>query len=541
MLRVAAFAGIRPAMLADLLQPGEAQQAVNTKLIGGALAPLKAPLPLMPLASSQPVKSLYRFGQELDSETEHWFEFTGDADVVKGPVDNDTEERTYWTDGAYPKKTNSQMATGGAPYPSASYRIGIPAPAGQITATVSGEPTNESDPFEAVTYVVTYVSAWQEEGPPNVASAVVQWKPGQTITLTGLPGAPTGAYNITGKRIYRSASGSQSTKFQLVNIDADIGLATTSYTDTKPTKDLGEVLSTTGWGPPPDAMVGLTSMGNGMLAGFEGNTLHFCEPYAPYAWPSRYQRSTDAPIVGIAAFDQSLFVGTTTGLYVFTGIDPASLSSEKLAVAQSCVSKRSIVAMGGAVLFASPDGLFSISARGLENLTDGLLTREQWQAYKPASISAYESDNRYIAFFDTGTRRGSLVFTFGSQPTLAECDVFATAGYRDSKQDGLYLAVDNQLCKWDAGAALAYTWASGIFHLPHDANMGAASVDADAYPLTFGLYADEQLVHTQTVTSRYAFRLPSGYRSMRYHFRLEGSALVREVRVGRSMTELMGG
>ena len=102
-------------------------------------------------------------------------------------------------------------------------------------------------------------------------------------------------------------------------------------------------------------------MANGILVGFTGNTLCFSVPFAPYAWPVRYQQSVDAPIVGIAAIDQSVFVGTTQGIYIFTGSDPGQMSSEKLPVQQSCVSKRSIVSLDRGVCWASKKGLCFIS------------------------------------------------------------------------------------------------------------------------------------------------------------------------------------
>lgn len=541
---VRVFSGMRPSAEADLLAPGEAQLATNCRFTSGALEPL------LGLAtpgagvtfSGGTVRTIYRYGQTSASEVLYWFQFTGDVDVVKGPIDNDTEERTYWTDGTYPKKTKSDIGISGAPYPSASLRMGIPAPATALSAAVSGSATNPADPAETVVYTVTYVSAWGEEGPPSATSVAVSWRPGQTVNLTSIPVAPGGAYNITAKRIYRSATGSSSTKFQLVNTEGDVAIATTTYNDTKLTAVLTDVLSTTGWIEPLDTMIGLVAMANGVLAGFTGNTLCFCEPFAPYAWPARYRQSTKAPIVGIAAFDQSLFVATTQGIYIFTGTDPANMSQDLLPDSQSCVSKRSIVPMLGGVIFAAPDGLFHCSGRGLRNITQDIMTREDWQAYVPSSISGYESDNRYVAFFDTGSRQAGLVFEFGNKATFSETDLYATAGYRDRQRDALYLVVSgNLLKKFDAGTALTLDWTSGVDRLQSEVNFAAARVDAAAYPLTFKLYADGVLKHTQSVTNRFAFRLPSGYRSKRYHFQLTSSAKVRSFEYATSMEELTRG
>lgn len=533
---IRAFAGMRPSRSADLLTPGEAQLVTNAKLIGGDLQPFKGLASVLALTSGSPIRSIYRFGQSVQSETQFWFQSNNDVDYVKGMVDSDTEERTYYTGDSYPRKTKAGIATSATPYPTTSYKMGIPRPASALTAAVSGSPTDPDDPAETVTYVVTYVSSWGEEGGPGPASTTVSWRPGQTLNLTSIPGAPAGNYTISTKRIYRSASGSASTKFQFL---VELPLATSSYADTTLTANLGDVLETDGWDEPDDSMIGLTAMANGMLAGFFGNTVCFSVPFVPYAWPIRYRQSVDAPVVGIAAFDQSLFVGTTQGIYIFTGSDPASISSEKLAVSQSCASKRSIVEMEGGVVFAAPDGLMHISASGLKNLTEGLMTRTEWQGYKPSSMDGYEADNRYLAFFDTGARQGGLVFTFGSEPTMVETDVYVTAGYRDRIADQLFLVESNTVKKWDAGSDLTYTWRSGIFRFPTEVSFAAARVEAASYPVTFSLYGGPgNLIHTETVTSRFAFRLPKESRRIRFYVEVSGTPTIRSVSLATSMMEL---
>lgn len=543
-IRIPLFAGMRPIRSADSLAPGEAQDAVNTKLSSGALEPFKG-LTASPIVtfSGGTVESIYRFSQLNTNEAQFWFQHTADMNVVKGPIDNDTEERTYLTGRAgYPEKTKSDIATTSTPYPTTLYRMGVPAPTIMSAPGVSGVATTPADPGETFTYVTTYVTNWGEEGPPSVASAYAPlWKAGQTADLTGLPTGPGAGYTIASKNLYRSARGSSSTKFQFV---ANLTLAATTYSDTTITAELGDVLATDGWVEPPDDMIGLTSMANGVMAGFTGNTLCLSEPYAPYAWPVRYQRSTDAPIVGLGAFDQSLFVGTTTGVYVLTGTDPANMTFDKLAVAQSCVSKRSIVEMMGGVIFASPDGLMFIGPSGVRNMTESLMTRTQWQAYQPSSMAGYESDNNYLAFYDTGSATGGLVFSFGESPTFCRTDVYASAGYRDKSRDALYLVVSgNALKKWDdpTGSALTATWRSGVFRLPGDTNMAAASVDASAYPLTFKLYSDDVLMHTETVANKFGFRLPDGYRSSRLFVEIVTTGIVRDVRIAESMRELARG
>lgn len=543
-LEVRTFQGLRPQCSPDLLNAGEAVVANNLRLISGELRPLNdLGSTLATLSGGTQVVSIYRYGQLLNSQTQYWFQGTVDTDFVKGQVNEDTTERTFWTDGVFPKKGDSSIVTSGAPYPSASYAMGLPLPASAPSVAVSGSPTLSTSPVEAVNYVCTYVSAWGEESGPSPASSTVSWQLGQTINVTSIPGAPgTGPqgqnYSVAKVRLYRAATGTSATEYQFL---VELTVGTTTYNDTTVTSSLGVTLQTIDWREPHYNMIGLCAGPNGMMAGFVGTTLCFNVPFTPYAWKTGYEQSTDAPIVGIAWFDQSVFIGTTQGIYVCSGADPGSMTMNKLAVAQSLAAKRAVCSMLGGVYFAAPDGLFRIDSSGINCVSDGLMSRQDWQSYVPSSMMFYESDNRLVIFYNNGTKTGSLIFTVGQVPSLTTCDVYAYGAYRDKKYDTLYV-VDgsNHVKAFDGGSALSWDYQSNIFHLNSDENMAAALVDASAYPVTFKLYCEGSLIITQTVANNYAFRLPGGYRGRRFQFEVSGSSNVRAVLIGTTMADLAG-
>lgn len=528
------FKALRPIVEPDLLSVGEATTAENCVVESGALVPLRSPTPVLTLPGAQAI-SIYRFGQNILSDTNFWFQATVDVDFVKGPVDNDTEERTYWAHGVGagvpPYKTNAAIATSAPPYPSAVFEMGVAPPTLAPLVGPGGTPTNADDAAESRVYCYTLVTGWGEESAPSPVSNAVSIQPGQFVFLQGFLAIPSGNYNYASKRLYRSASGSSSTQFQFV---AELPLFADTFTDTAAASALGEVLTTRGWLPPPSTLSGLTAMANGIMAGFTGNTVCFSVPYVPYAWPVAYQLSVDAPVVGIAAFDQSLFIGTTRGIYVATGSDPTSMTLEKLAVKQSCVAKRSIVPMLGGVVWASPDGLCFIGNSGFKLLTDNLLSRQQWQAYNPGSISAWEYDNKYLMSYAVGGVVRSLLFDLGAQPTLTTTDIGGFAGFRDSASDALYLlGGSNVLYKHNTGPARTMTWCSGAIRTPSDRPWACARVVADAYPVTFAFVTDAG-TFTATVTSRYAFRLPPG-RTNKFQLLVQGTSTIREISVADSM------
>ena len=534
-----AFTGMRPGRTPELLRSGEAQRAINLRLTKGEFEVFQAPSPVLTLSSAGTVKTIYRFGQSLNSETQYWFESLVDADFVKGPVADDTEERTYFTGiGGYPRKTNAALATTAAPYPSNSYRLGVKRPTPTPTVVTSGSFAGSALTITSL-YTVTYVTSRGEVGGNGPLSTLVTYRAVQTNTVT-LPGAPTGNYSITAVRLWRANTGTDATQFQFV---VELPVATASYADTKLAADLGETLESLNFDEPSDQMTGLISMPGGTLVGFFNNQLCFSEPGFPYAWPIRYRKPLGAPIVAVASYDQSVIVFTTKSTHIFTGTEPANMTESAPAISQVCQSKRSIVRLMGGIIFASSEGLCMISGSGVQNLTDSLMSSKEWQAYKPSSFSSYSFEDRYIGFFNTGSRTGGLMLNFGADASLSETDVYATAGYRDDKNNALYLVTGNTgLVKWNGSASkLNGIWTSNVTRLPYLVNISAARVESRAYPVTFRLYADGVLKHTQTVTDAKPFRCPGGYLASRYHYEIEGSENILVAGYATSVAELVNG
>lgn len=556
---VRAFRGMRPGIQPDNLSVGEATLARNAVLEGGDLDPLRAAslvTSLTPTASV--VRTIYRFLQTSASDTQFWFQSANDVQFVKGPIDGDTEERTYYTGHlAYPTKTRAgATATATPPYPTTSIPMGLYKPAVAPSVSVTGTATDPNSTAEDVTFICTLVTDWGEEGPPSDPSAIVTWRTGQTLQVS-LPtaGAPSYPGNTTksgqvytGKRLYRSATGaSGAARWLLVNTEGDIPLATASYSTTKPTAQLGEALRTRGWIEPPDDMRGLVAMANGVLAGYSGNTVCFSEPGYPYAWPVRYQQTVDAPIVAMQAFGQSLLVSTTRGLTVFTGPDPASITSERIQDPQISLSNRAMVPMLGGIVFPTPDGLGYVGPGGFKMLSEGLFTHREWTTYSAiaSSLHAYEYDGRYILFYDNGSEQGSMIFKFGDEASLTLSTVYATAGFRDPGRDALFLCVNGagtvrEVRKWDAGANLTATWTSGVIRLMSPTNFGAGRIVADG-PVTFEILADGVVQGAAiTVTDSMPFRLPAGYRTLRAQARITTSSVVRSLELADTVRNLLG-
>jgi hypothetical protein len=500
------FRGIAPIMNPRLLPDGMATIALNTKLVDGTLGTWRGPVQVATITKGGTKRTIYRFGQLLSSDSQYWFSWTTDVDVVRAPIDNDTSERTYFTGDSYPKVTDNSLALGGTDYPVASYRLGVPQPVvTSTTVTVTGVATDPDSTAYSTAYVITNVDVMGQESMPSAPLGPVTFKAGQTVEIRLMPTAPGGNYNITAKRIYRSSTGTSGTAYQYV---AEVSVGTTSYDDAKTPDQLGETASTWNWDMLPAGATGLVLMANGIGVAFENNELFLSEPYALYAYPAQYQLSTDSPIVGLGVFGQSVFVGTRANPYVLTGVDPSAMSFVRLDQNQACSSKRSIVSMMGGVIYATPDGLWLVDNGGMRSLSDALISRDQWQTYNPSSFHSYELDGRYIAFFDTGGRTGGLVFDF-ARGNLYEISQHCTAAYNDPLKDKLFMSLSaTNISSWDSSSnPLVMSWKSKIYRSPDTVDMGYAKVESENYPLTLRVMSSGVTYGTYTVMNNKPFRI----------------------------------
>lgn len=529
------FEGMQPRLAAEALDLSAATLAVATRSGSTNLRPWLDDVDVHTLPAGT-IKTLYRFGQDLSSETQYWFQFAADVDVVRSPVHSDAWERTYFTgvvdvdNHTYMRYAYSPPSLVSAPYPAATYKAGVPQ-VGTPNYSVTGSAgTNEV--AETRFYVVTWVTSFGEEGPASDPSPAINVFPSQTVQLLW-NAAPTG-YNITKARVYRTNVGTNVADFQFVTeLNASTSV-TNTYNDSKLKAELGEVLPSRRWFAPPRDLIGLTSMANGILIGFVKGTNQLCfsEPYMPHAWDPNNYLTTDHPIVAVRAFGQSAVVLTQSFPYIVTGIDPSGMSMAKLDSPQACVSKRSACVMAGGVVYASPDGVVRVDAAGNVNLlTANILAREQWQQYKPESMQFATHDDKLFAFYDTGTERDALVFDMrGDMPRLSRANFWSPAVYQEPLNDALYYvgASNTKVRKW--GAAATYKtlkWKSKTFLLSKPQTLTSLRVFSSTYAdLYVTVYADgSELLYRRKIFDNSVYRLPVYKRYTRVEVMLEGAGM----------------
>ncbi|MEN2425929.1 hypothetical protein AA0N74_07805 [Chromobacterium vaccinii] len=514
------FKGIAPLVSELLLAPGKGTIARNFLARGGAMEPLRQPVPLLDTGRAG-VRGLYRFGLSLPDEDKYWFTFDKPVNVVPGPIADNTE-RTYITGLDVPRVTDFALATGNGgastkQLPVATYPLAVPTPIAPQALPGAGG----SGDIETRFYVRTVVTPWGEESAPSPPSNVVELKQGQPVEVK-LPALPSGARPIKAQRLYRSATTSSGTRALLLVVELPVEQG--SYTDQKLGTQLAEKLETAGFAPPPDDLRGLVALPGGVLAGFSGKEICFSEPWLPYAWPEKYRLTMNLQPIGLGVIEGGLAVLTTGKPVMIAGSEPDSMSPAAADFDQACLSASSIVSNGSGVIYASPDGLCYLGAGGSRVLTADTLNARQWQAYAPKTLRGYLFEGQYIGFYDGG----GFIFDLSTGDFIPLSSTFP-AGFVDEQRDSVYVAqADGKVLRFNSGDYMAATWRSAP--LQRTMSPALAKVIASRYPVTLRLFDGDVLVGEATATSRAAFRfLPVQRRRDVFKIEVEAAGPVQAV------------
>lgn len=559
-IRYSTFAGENRAIHPSKLNPAVGVTSLNQKTGRADLRPLNAPLTVATVPAGR--QSIYRMGRDTPSDSQYWLSWPSVVHAVRGPNAVDNAERTYFTGDGVPKWTNSTMGLSASPFPTAARLLGVPAPATApiLVATPVAPPAGQSvPPNESLYYVYTYVTDIGEESAPSPVSSELVCQTTATVAISALAAPPSGNYGINKIRIYRTQAGSSgNADFYFLR-----EIASTLTTTSDDRRALGAVMETTAWATPPADLKWLTVLWNGMLAAISGRSVRFCETNVPYAWPVAYDvLPPDSTPVAQATFGQNLVVLTTGAPRLVSGGSPEAMDDAPMEFAQSCVAPLSTVGIGSGVVWASPDGLCFVGSGGARVLTDGIMTRDDWQALRPETIKGCLYEGRYIATYSpsNGVRKG-FIWDPANSAGLYFLDFGWDAAYVDDLQDALYLLDGTNIKKWDAGAVLQTTFRTRLERWPKPTNSFAfAQVMADSYPVAVkmdsswmdpaevtAMLASNPVFTAPTPTSlRYTvnavdslpFPLPSGFQAQAFQVEIITSYPVQSFAIAHSLDEI---
>lgn len=639
-LRIAGFGGLTPRVADRLLPDSGAIEAINVILTSGEIRPMR-PMSLVHVPSNTgPWLSAYRAEQ---NGAEKWRAWDADINIAAGLLTADVEQRYYWTGDGEPRySTFTNFGT-------TDYALGVPNPITKPGVSHAGGTGSTVSRY----YVQTFFSALGEESGPGPVSDLTTGKTDGTWSISNLSAFPvnsgtgtasgqvftdtvahwlrvgdqvvisastrtvtaisgftftvdgaaiTGAtswarkaaWNTSGmkRRLYRSAGTAAS--FQLVH--DDVG---TTYSDTlTDAQILGDDLISASWVPPPPGLKGIIALPNGAMYGFVGNQYRYSEPFQPHAWPAEYSFGTDYEVVGAAAFGTAVVIATAGTPYVADGVEPSSVTQQKINSVWPCLSKRSVISIGDGVLYSTNYGMAYIGSSGSNIWTAMLYTIEEWSQLNPSSICSGIAEGRvFLSYTPTNGSSSMMIFHPSESAVLTELAIPSTELYPDPRNGNLYIINEYGINLWNSadGEFLTYTWRSKEFELPEPVNYGAAKVDfstaatavdaANAQAnyvadvalnaaliagddlthdyslfdfgeneiggdnlitprtsgldsLTFTLFIDGVEKFSRTLLSSEAFRLPDGYKSDNVSVQVSGTVRVRSIKLAETLRAL---
>lgn len=533
--------------------------SVNQNPVRGDLRPWRT----APQVASVPAgrQTIYRMGRDVVSDSQYWLSWTGVVHAVRGMVSADTTERTYYTGDGVPKWTDNTIGLSGSVLPSASRQLGVPVPVQAVVLSAAG---GTSTDFSTRFYTYTFVTDKGEESAPAPVKEI-RARVDDVISISNIQTPPGGSFTINRVRIYRTQSADDATASAEFFFLREIAAGGTAATDDN--RALGEVLPSTGWLPPPEDLTCLLGLWSGMMAGISGGAMRLCVPYTPYAWPIEYEIiPPDAKAIALGKWGQNCLLLTNGRAVRVTGVSPEAMDDAPLNMNEACVSVRSVVSFDHGVVWACPDGLAYFGDAGAKILTQGIFTREDWQAMNPATMVGGMYEGLYFGIYTVGgVTKGFLL-----DPVSPTGVYSLEQGYRglwfDELQDQLYvLDASGAIRKWNAGTDfMSARFVSKVFRSPSPTNFAAAKVIASDFPVVFtaralsleagaaaALVAKYPTLFTAptptsvqyqvTVTSQKPFRLPSGFTATDWQFELSTAKAVQGCIIASDVSELGAG
>ena len=533
--KITQFSGIVPRVPESLLPEHMATIAQNCDLAYGELRHAKSPFLVSALSAA--AQSIYT----EDGLT--FYSWASDVDAVRAPLAKDNYNRLYFTGDGFKVASRGNMAPAGGPPPSA-YLVGVPRPT--VAPTIAAPAATSGSTTETCAYVFVYVNAYDEPGPPSDPTLVTT-DIGSTRTLT-ITKDVMGAYvPLKYAYIYRTPTGSTNATYYYVgkvDLTTVAAGATTTFADNVPAAKLAEPLSSLNAYPPPQDLKGLMALPNGILCAWRANEIWFSDAYRPWSWNPANVKTTTHNIVGGLAVGSGAVITTVTTPYLLSGVSPDAMTASKINASQAGVSKWAIAQVGDIAIFASHDGLVTISGASA-SLAEGqsLFTRDVWRQRCAAGLATMRFavwDGRLIAYSSAGAFTPFMIQFDEASGVMTELPAFqAACSFTSQLSDQCYFVNGSNLYQFAGADAWSATWQSREAVTPAPLNLGfAQAVSTGAW--TLQLYADGALVHTENIAAdgTNEFRLPDGYLARRFKLQITGKGRFRELRMATTAKDL---
>lgn len=239
------------------------------------------------------------------------------------------------------------------------YNLGIEEPGTASSASV-GTGTSGLDGVYQYTYTYYNETDGTESQPAPLSDELTV--AGEDVNVTYVASLDP---QVTHIKIYRI--GGALLSFQEI---AEVANTSGTYNDTSGDLDTtGGVLATSLNGRPPAGLRYLTES-YGTFFGAVGSKLYFSRDIGnPNYWPEPNYINFEDTITGVKESGAGVIVCTYYKTYIMTGTNIASFNKQLLSASQGCINYKTMVSLGGEVLFVSTDGICAASGGGVQVLS----------------------------------------------------------------------------------------------------------------------------------------------------------------------------
>lgn len=396
-----------------LLPDVNAQNAINTWMYQGSVRGFRDGVSVYSIKQAD-TQQVYRIPASFslidiqDFLTSTWLELPDlYMAVIRNPTVGDTFNRYYFfPSDEYSRSVNPNWptATPGPVYnPLAQIlanapwlKLGIPNPTVAPTVTPAG-----GTPSEGRSYLYTYVSAYEEEGPPSPPTVANGLTTGTwTVVIPGILPIVTTGRDIVTMRVYRTVTDTSgnATYFQITELPVSTSPVTIHDSAVDASITANSELTTVSYTPPPTDLQGVVMMANGIAAGFTNDrTVWFSAAFLPHAWPASFAITVDYPVVGLTANGSSLNIITSGQPFIATGTTPDTMTVGKVTANEPCIARGSICPSGEGAYYLSTNGLQLLNSSGTTNMTVEIFEREYLDTLTPADWACGKYDMIYFA------------------------------------------------------------------------------------------------------------------------------------------------
>lgn len=498
MIKISLFGGEAPLFPSDNLPLPYAAFAKDCMFDAGTLRGFGASEPRGFSVDPSTVDAvIYRPEQQ-----EYLLQFPQRTDVIQRAHASDSYKRAYWFSDAHPPRyADFTLLTAGDNHPSGYFLLGIPAPASapNILVTPAKNPDGTEVNHSALghlaiyrSFTYTFVSNFGEEsGPylPSDGSALPQHLmfEGDKVKISNFV-LPSGNYPLNaGKiRIYQTNTAGRFVRVATIPISS----GEYEWVNTDPT---GAEMATTLTMPPVDTMKGACLTSYGYMVGFSGHTVYCSDAYMYHSWPSVYARPCKYEILRVFPAPEGAYVMTTGGPYLLVGSDPNNTQLVEVQTDDICLSASSICDLGGAVAYASQNGVCLLTSQGVQRISDRIFNHLEWSKINAAGLRFIRHTSQIVML---GPQ--SYVFSFdGDETKWVRSSLSAKLAFSDEEKGYMMYASGLTLQRFDSDPNHGgqYEWHSPRLDLPSPQPLNCWRMKAEDYTdISFKVLVDGYVV-----------------------------------------------